>query len=238
MLPHVLPTTATGGSLEVPPRGVGEEQGRLLPRVSSGPGSGGYAFVQTQPGSQQAVTYDPCRPLRYAVNSEQAPTGAEALVRRAVARVRAATGLPFEYVGPTDEPPRPDREEYQPGRYGKQWAPVLIAWSNPEQTPGLAGRVAGLGGSTAWPDGRGQLAYVTGTVTLDTPALAAGFDTPAGRRQVEALVMHELGHVVGLAHVHDRTQLMYDDNIGRTGFGEGDLRGLARVGHGRCRPDL
>ncbi|NHC47131.1 zinc metalloprotease [Motilibacter aurantiacus] len=241
VLPRVLPPTATSGSLdatEVPPPGVGEAQGRLLPRVPSGPGTGGYAFTQTQPGTQNAVTYDPCRPLRYAINSEQAPPGAVALVRRAVARVREATGLAFEYVGPTDEPAGPDREAYQPVRYGKQWAPVLIAWSNPEQTPGLAGRVAGLGGSTAWSDGRGQMAYVSGTVTLDTPALAAGFDTPTGRQHVEALVMHELGHVVGLAHVHDPTQLMHDDNIGRTDFGEGDRRGLARAGHGRCQPDL
>ncbi len=46
--------------------------------------------------------------------------------------------------------------------------------------------------------------------------------------------MHELGHVVGLNHVHDRRELMNGANLGRTVFGPGDRRGLALLGQGPC----
>jgi hypothetical protein len=46
--------------------------------------------------------------------------------------------------------------------------------------------------------------------------------------------MHELAHVVGLAHVDDPRELMYADNLGHQAFGPGDLTGLAALGRGRC----
>ena len=61
--------------------------------------------------------------------------------------VSAASGLQFVYDGTTAEAPSKTRETYQPDRYGKQWAPVLIAWSTPEESPDLAGKVAGTGGA-------------------------------------------------------------------------------------------
>ena len=42
----------------------------------------------------------------------------------------------------------PDRPLRDPQRYGRGWSPVLVAWTTPEQARGLAGRVAGLGGSS------------------------------------------------------------------------------------------
>ena len=46
--------------------------------------------------------------------------------------------------------------------------------------------------------------------------------------------MHELGHVVGLAHVHDASELMNPENVGLTRLGPGDRAGLAALGSGRC----
>lgn len=60
-----------------------------------------------------------------------------------------------------------------------------------------------------------------------------------GRQVVRAIVLHELGHLVGLGHVTDATQLMYPEGQpGVTDFGAGDLAGLAALGRGTCRPDL
>jgi predicted Zn-dependent protease len=51
---------------------------------------------------------------------------------------------------------------------------------------------------------------------------------------MRAILDHELGHVVGLGHVQDPHELMYDEQLERTTFGPGDLQGLARVGSVAC----
>jgi hypothetical protein len=51
--------------------------------------------------------------------------------------------------------------------------------------------------------------------------------------------MHELGHLVGLAHTEHDDQLMFPRaNAAVTTFGVGDRTGLARLGQGPCQPDL
>ncbi|MET3351312.1 UNVERIFIED_ORG: putative Zn-dependent protease [Arthrobacter sp. UYEF1] len=59
-----------------------------------------------------------------------------------------------------------------------------------------------------------------------------------GRRgldHIRAILMQELGHVLGLDHVDDPTQLMYG-NSGQFDFGDGDRAGLALLGTGECVP--
>jgi predicted Zn-dependent protease len=62
---------------------------------------------------------------------------------------------------------------------------------------------------------------------------------PGGAGAVQAIIEHELGHVVGLDHVADPTQLMNPElEPGVTGFGDGDRRGLALLGEGACFPEI
>ena len=101
---------------------------------------------------------------------------------------------------------------------------------NPDGVPG-PGDVAGIGGSVATgPPGR--LRYVTGRVVLDQE-LFADFG-PREAPFAQAIVDHKLAHVVGLGHVDDPGELMYDDNLGRTTYGPGDREGLARLGSISC----
>jgi len=45
------------------------------------------------------------------------------------------------------------------------------------------------------------------------------------------LYLHELGHAVGLDHVHSTRQAMYPSLDGVSAYGAGDRAGLARLGH-------
>ncbi len=112
--------------------------------------------------------------------------------------------------------------------------PVLIGWATPDEVPGLGGDVAGLGGSAAVQRTPNHLSYVTGMVVLDRDVFADLSTEAGGFDEERAIVMHELGHVVGLGHVDDPGELMYDHNKGRTSFGPGDLEGLAELGAVDC----
>lgn len=231
------PALAVGEERPDPPAG---SSSRLLPPVIFGAvPSSSFAFMMTQDGSDEPVTFDPCRSIRYVVRDAPGagPRGREAITR-AVAAVSAASGLSFEDAGDTDEVPSEGRKLYQPERYGEAWAPVLIAWSGPSEEPALAGRTAGLGGGRPLRDTHGRLTYVTGTVWLDTATLAPDLGTRNGFAGVQAVIMHELAHVLGAGHVQDPRELMATENSGRTDFGIGDRYALSRLGQGECVPGM
>lgn len=214
---------------------AGSPRGRPLPPP---PGGGPHAFVSFQEDGVTPVGYDPCRLLHYVVRPDGAPPGGEEMVHAAVARISEVTGLQFVHDGPTDEAPSREREIYQPDRYGNRWAPVLVAWQTEGENPALAGDIVGEGGSVAVSLGDGPRIYVTGTVSLDGPRmnelLAEGEEAA-----VRSIVLHEFGHLAGLGHVDDDTQLMYPEARREvTDFAAGDLTGLARLGSGPCVPEL
>lgn len=201
-------------------------------------GKGGYTFMHKLPDGRP-VTYDPCRPIHY-VLAAGAPAYARPLLARSLHEVSQATGLQFVYDGTTEERPSTQRDPYQPDRYGDRWAPVLIAWTTSSQVRRLKGDVAGLGGSEeVVPPGNGTnaLHYVTGSVVFDGPALRRIRASTFGLTISHDVVLHELGHLVGLGHVKEPTQVMYPKaGAPLPGYGDGDLRGLAQLGEGTCYP--
>lgn len=200
---------------------------RLLPLPPPLPGSGGYQLLNDL-GDEQ-VRWDPCRPVHYVVRPNGAPAGGSATIDSAFAQLSAATGLSFVHDGSTDEPPATDRPLLQIHRYGQRWAPVLVAWSTPVESPGLAGSVAGYAGPRpADPDGRG-LRLVSGLVVLDAPQLAERPDPAVGM----SVVLHELGHLAGLDHVADPDDVMAPSSRVDS-YTPGALRGLRGLGEGRC----
>ena len=90
--------------------------------------------------------------------------------------------------------------------------------------------MAGYAGPDVADDG-GRL-LVSGQVVLDADDLAYPGDGGV-RAFAYYAVLHELGHLVGLAHVDEPTQLMYPQGH-IASFAPGDLRGLAVVGSGPC----
>lgn len=194
----------------------------LLRLTGCGPDEEGpHAFMQTGDNGQP-LAY-PCGPIQYTVSTAHAPDDFEQVVHGAVGLVAAVSGYSFVYVGPTTD--RDFTAHLTRGRSG----PVLIGFAGSDEVPGLAGDVAGLGGSAPAGDG---VHFSTGVVMLDA-AVYRRADALEHRR---AIVMHELGHVLGLGHVDDDGELMNEENLGRTEFGPGDLAGLQALRAASCPP--
>lgn len=188
--------------------------------------------------SGHVAAYDPCRPIHYVI-SDRAPGEADRFLKAAISRTSQATGLKFVDDGATDEAPSEQRKAFQPDRYGDRWAPVLVAWSTPGLVPDLKGDVVGTGGSAAVAVSGRAPVYVSGQVALDAPQIAQVLTRPGGDAIVQGIIEHELGHLVGLDHVDDPTQLMFPVTTpGVTDFAAGDLTGLSILGQGRCAPEL
>jgi hypothetical protein len=237
---RILPAVAPyHPGAEIPPRGV-EAADSPLGDPPAAPHSQSFELYPTPSGSSQPfVAYDPCRPIHYVVRSDNAPPGSDMLVREAIAEVSAASGLQFIYDGPTDEAFAPKaRERFQPDRYGKKWAPVLVTWSDPGEVPGLAGDIGGLGESSYANAPGMPYVLVAGQIALDAPGMLDALKHPEGPELVRSVIIHELGHVLGLAHVDDPSQLMYGDSNNVTRLADGDRAGLALLGTGACVPQL
>lgn len=227
----LVPVGAAGPTTGPPVHRVAHPR-RLLPAVAGPPGRGGYRFIAVAGG--RPVRFDPCRPVRYVLSGRAPFPGGEALLSSAIAEVSRDTGLQFQSLGGTTETPTARRPAYQPDRYGPVWAPVLIAWTDSRAVPALAGQVIGVGGGLTASVAGGQPTLVSGVVYLDAPDLAQLALRPDGARIVRAAMLHELGHLVGLAHVSDPAQVMLPHDDALTHYGEGDRRGLAILGAGPC----
>ncbi len=220
------------------PRPVREALGlapsRLVPEQNAR-SAGTYTYLARQGSSASSpVGYDPCKPIEFRVNPAGAPQGYQDLVDDALDRVGAAAGLEFSDEGTTDDRPQWD-ETRIPIIFGEpKRQPVLISWADEDEVRQLRGRVAGIGGSVALDDKSGRARYITGGVTLDSTVFSRLMQSPRGRAEARAILLHELGHMVGLGHVNDPDELMNEDNLGLLDFGPGDLAGLARVGATPC----
>ena len=160
------------------------------------------------------------------------------MIAAAAVRASAATGLRFVNDGHTTEGASKQRQAFQPDRYGDRWAPVLFVWETADEQPDFGVDLAGLGGSSPFSWGDHPAVYVTGTVQLDATKLGRELAHPHGNLRVQAVILHEIGHLVGLDHVNDQARLMGPHGGTLTDSGPGDLTCLATLGNGACAPWL
>lgn len=199
---------------------------RLLPAVVPAKASDAYS-VLNRDAAGDPVTYDPCKPIHYVINPDGAPGDYLTFIQAAVGAAQRASGLQFIYDGITTDTWADRQKGDQPG-------PVLIAFTPTLDSPKATKDTVGLGGSTLLKlNGQVLPHYVTGAIALKRD----WFRQESAEHRIgeeRAVVMHELGHVLGLGHVEDKHQVMYPSSSGLTSYGAGDLAGLALEGSGAC----
>jgi hypothetical protein len=193
------------------------------------------------------VRWDPCEPIHYEVNLDGAPARASRLIGQVIARLADATGIRFVDDGTTTRTAAftesRDYATYRDSRIID--LPVLISWvsaegfsvyGNPRRYAAVGIPIRGANEDEWW--------YVSGQIIVNR-----GIPAPASfsyRGALGPLLLHEWGHVLGLAHVRDGDQIMFsrdlvgadrDPSLSLTDYAEGDLEGLAALGRASgCQP--
>jgi hypothetical protein len=171
------------------------------------PTTGPHAFLYKM-GEYEDSAYarwNPCRLLDYQLNAASASPAQLAMLEQAIAAVEASTGLDMVQVGTTTEgldgsPPAGAR--------------AVIVLASPSAAPLV--RSGGYGGGT-WSDGE----VTSGVAMVSTTTPPTVFMN---------LLLHELGHMVGLDHVDDTTHVMNPMARGTVAYQNGDREGLWWIG--------
>jgi hypothetical protein len=185
-----------------------------------------YAFVfKNADGSP--VRWNPCQPIHYVVNHASAPAGVDDTIREAVEELHVATGISIVSDGSSSEEPVRDATARR-DRFPDLYPPVLIAWERPG-SDGIP--LSGNLGVTI-PDygvlSPGRYQWVSAEVVLNAAAIVQdGFGSPDSWGPV---LLHELGHVIGLAHVGSVHQIMNPGATFQRHYAWGDMEGLRLLG--------
>lgn len=194
---------------------------------------GAFRFLERVDG--EPVRWNPCDPIAYATNTDGATSSVQPDLRRALARITEATGIEFTSLGATEET---FIHAYRRMRYQGVTTKVelILIWVDHEGYREILLRLHDRRPSVAFAKTMAGLyadrdQYFGGIVVMDADATARrGFGDNYAHGSV---LLHELGHIMGLDHVKDADQLMYSGpfpNFGVHDFGPGDLEGLRRLG--------
>jgi hypothetical protein len=200
------------------------------------PVAGSYQFIATGPDGP--VSFNACRTVRYVVRVGPGPSNGVALIDEAFRRLGEATGLRFVNDGTIDDVPTSASfpQADTPMTLAEAFTPLVVGWAHQGETDLWAeerGDTLGVGGPRTIVFDDGKKLTVSGFALL-LPSSELAPDYGPGLT-VGNVLLHELGHVIGLDHVTDRSELMQAHLNGSSpaGFGPGDLRGLWELGASR-----
>jgi hypothetical protein len=201
-----------------------------------GPGNArDHAFLlrDLENAGHHPLRWNPCRAIHYRVNLHRAPRHAAADVKEALRRISQISRLHFVRDGKT---------KYIPQDNLRQKEPLVIAWARTQKSSWFAGERFANGVGGVWGAERpGRKNYIThgfAVIAVNgagqrqyVPGFGAGFTNGA-------LLLHELGHAMGLDHAKHPNEIMYPAQTGTSPaaiYGAGDYRGLQLQGrHGSC----
>lgn len=180
--------------------------------------------------------WNPCEPIRIVMNLQDAPSFAEAELRAAIDEIESASGLDLVYQGTT--PQRPTTHTFtNKALYGDVWSPVLISFATTAEVRFDSPAASGYGQTRPVTNSLGRYQYVTGQVILRPGGWTSGVSSA---NPLRLMLQHELGHVIGLAHVASDQEIMGTGGNGSVrAWGPGDVRGLRALGSkAGCLPPL
>ncbi|UYM07667.1 matrixin family metalloprotease [Solicola gregarius] len=193
--------------------------------------SKGYNILSKDEGYPYIARWNPCQKIHYKINARKSPrAGFVKDTLKAVKRLHRASGLRFTYQGRTKTVPN----IHSPKRY-KGKTDLVIAWTTPKKRQVLK-NLGGWGGGYWWRVSKRTGKFTKGWVLLNSKyryKYPKGFGKgPRGGYGTRGqLLMHELGHSMGLAHVERRSEIMFHYTYRRKAkWGNGDRKGLRKVG--------
>lgn len=187
--------------------------------------AGTYKFTDVDKAGAP-IRFEACKVLTWSVGGTDAEI---ALTREAMNVLEAATGFSIREVPYDGYRPIVDALPASPtSRTG-----IVIRWAAEGEISDLSGNVAGITQSLWWTLGDRTWRSFSAITIESTNELL----TRSGGNTAWPILLHELGHAVGLSHVEDLYQLMYPTTWTGTAdnYQQGDLAGLARVGRGNSR---
>ena len=200
-------------------------------------------------GKQHRIRWNPCQPaVAFAVNprlagkTPSARSSAVADVREGFRRVGKRTGIDFRFEGRTTEIPRNTKNATWSDR--QKAAEIVVSWVDQSRSQTRTDLMSNSGGGYgsgvggwmmhAWTDSGGHwhAAIGRGFVVINSghnSIYKAGYGAGLTRG---ALLLHEIGHAIGLGHVGTTRELMYPTMLDRSYsmYKDGDRSGLHKVG--------
>lgn len=183
------------------------------------PTNGAFSFLYRQPSDSSSyfARWNPCAPIRYLVHSDLATPAQVAALNEAIAFAEQASGIDFVFAGSTSDNALLNLSGGGDAPAGVE---AVFGFGTSATTNGLGGSSIGVGGGVYY---SGARQVVMGYAYADVGDISSAFD-------LRTTLMHEIGHMLGLSHVQDSSELMFGTAVGNQGFGPGDLRGFWDLG--------
>jgi hypothetical protein len=205
------------------------------------PANNNYEYLQAAgqegkfaPYSRNGVKYfgwRPCHSITYAVNTKRATKIQIDAMNTAIRQVEYASGFDFILLGDVNGSLNTDSIDANVPGVGQAMA--VIAFSDSTATPILRGGVIGIGGIGA---GSGENLVRDGSLAWIVRGgfALADIDDVTEPGEITATFTHELGHLIGLAHVNAANEVMRPALTSQTDYGDGDRNGLYNLGEPQC----